>query len=204
MRVARWMIAVAGLCVAAGCRASTKVVDEPRLDIELAGAGNRGYLVGTPPSGRVSKTTRQVLETEIEMPSGGKGKAGRSPAGGSGGGAAAPVKPQASSGSPYLQDVPLDVTVGEPTVATPAGRAAEAKADTYVVQKGDSLWSIAAKPQVFGNGTRWRELYEANRDVLKGPEKLRAGMSLKIPAGGGLDASFSDSGEHSESGQYVK
>ncbi|GEM_PF-899461 len=201
MRVARWMIAVAGLCVAAGCRAATKVVDEPRVDIELAGAGNRGFLVGTPPAGGVARTTRQVLETEIEVPSyGGKGKAGSA-----GDGAAAPVKPQAStSSSPYLQDVPLDVNVGEPAVASPADRATHAKADAYVVQKGDSLWSIAAKPQVFGNGTRWRELYEANRDVLKGPEKLRAGMSLKIPQGGGTESSFSDSGEHSESGQYVK
>jgi len=53
--------------------------------------------------------------------------------------------------------------------------------DTYVVKQGDTLWSIAADPTVFGDATRWRRLFEANQDVLKSPDQLRPGMTLRIP-----------------------
>jgi hypothetical protein len=38
------------------------------VDLELAG-GNRGYLVGTAPAEPELKTTRQMVETTIELPS---------------------------------------------------------------------------------------------------------------------------------------
>ena len=49
----------------------------------------------------------------------------------------------------------------------------------YAVQKGDSLWKIA-KTQM-GSGTRWGELYEANRDVISDPAKIYPGQLLTIP-----------------------
>ena len=54
-----------------------------------------------------------------------------------------------------------------------------------MVKKGGSLWSIAAKPEVYGKATRGRRLFDANRDVLKSPDRLRPGMTLKIPRGQG-------------------
>ena len=63
-----------------------------------------------------------------------------------------------------------------------------ARYDTYVVKKGDSLWSIAAKPEVYGTATKWRRLYDANRDLLKSPERLRPGMTLKIPRSEGEES----------------
>jgi len=57
------------LALVGGCRTATRVVEEPRVDLELTAGGNRGFLVGTPPpaaGGR--KTTRQMVETEIEVP----------------------------------------------------------------------------------------------------------------------------------------
>ncbi|MBI2495912.1 MAG: LysM peptidoglycan-binding domain-containing protein [Candidatus Omnitrophica bacterium] len=57
--------------------------------------------------------------------------------------------------------------------------------ETYAVQKGDSLWSIAAKPEVYGSATRWRSIFGANRDVLKNPDGIRPGMTLKIPRSNG-------------------
>jgi nucleoid-associated protein YgaU len=52
--------------------------------------------------------------------------------------------------------------------------------NTYTVQKGDTLWSIAQK--VYGNGNNWKNIKEANKDVLVGSNTLKAGMILKIPA----------------------
>lgn len=49
----------------------------------------------------------------------------------------------------------------------------------YVVQRGDSLWRIAAK--VYGSGSQWRLIYEANRNVLRGPGVIYAGQQLIIP-----------------------
>lgn len=70
MQVAqRLMIGVVSVALVAGCRTATRVIEEPRVDMDLVGAGNRGYLMGTPPppaEGR--KTTRQMIETEIEAP----------------------------------------------------------------------------------------------------------------------------------------
>lgn len=49
----------------------------------------------------------------------------------------------------------------------------------YVIQKNDSLWKIAQKE--LGNGNRWKYLYEQNKDVIKDPNKLKAGVTILIP-----------------------
>jgi len=56
----------------------------------------------------------------------------------------------------------------------------EGRQNIYVVEKNDTLYSIAAK--VLGNGNRWRELLELNKDKLSRPEELKIGMELKLPA----------------------
>lgn len=50
---------------------------------------------------------------------------------------------------------------------------------TYVVRKGDSLSAIAESE--LGAQDRWRELFEANRDVLDDPDALHAGQVLQLP-----------------------
>ena len=65
----RLMTAAVAGCLLAGCRTATHVVEEPRVDLELAEGSNRGYLVGTPPeTSAPGKTTRQIVETEVEVP----------------------------------------------------------------------------------------------------------------------------------------
>lgn len=47
------------------------------------------------------------------------------------------------------------------------------------MQPGDSLWRIAVK--VHGDGRLWPIIFEANRDVLDDPSRIRVGQLLKIP-----------------------
>ena len=49
----------------------------------------------------------------------------------------------------------------------------------HVVQEGDSLTRISVR--YYGSGARWQEIYDANREVLKGENALRPGQRLKIP-----------------------
>lgn len=50
----------------------------------------------------------------------------------------------------------------------------------YVVKSGDSLSKIAQLE--YGNANEWKRIYEANRDILKDPDKIFPGQKLKIPA----------------------
>lgn len=50
---------------------------------------------------------------------------------------------------------------------------------TYVVQKGDTLSKIA--DQYYGDARLYTQIFEANRDVLKDPDKIKPGQKLRIP-----------------------
>ncbi len=51
---------------------------------------------------------------------------------------------------------------------------------TYVVEPGDTLFSIASK--FLGDGTKWPEIYNANIDIIgPNPALIKPGMKLIIP-----------------------
>ena len=52
-------------------------------------------------------------------------------------------------------------------------------ARTHVVVRGESLSKIAQ--QVYGDAQLWRRIYDANRDVIKNPDLIEPGQTLKIP-----------------------
>lgn len=60
----------------------------------------------------------------------------------------------------------------EPTNITPTGK-------TYTVVKGDSLSKIAKRE--YGDMSKWRKIFEANRDVIDNPDLIEPGQSLIIP-----------------------
>jgi nucleoid-associated protein YgaU len=51
--------------------------------------------------------------------------------------------------------------------------------ETYKVKKGDSLSKIAKK--FYGDPMKYMEIFNANRDILKDPNLIYPGQSLKIP-----------------------
>jgi nucleoid-associated protein YgaU len=56
---------------------------------------------------------------------------------------------------------------------------AEAEAVIYVVRKGDTLSAIAQKH--YGKASKYMKIFEANRPMLKDPDKIYPGQSLRIP-----------------------
>ena len=60
---------------------------------------------------------------------------------------------------------------------TPPSRAERPR--TYTVQAGDSLSEIAKN--VLGDGNRWRDILEVNRDVIELPNEIYPGLRLKLP-----------------------
>ena len=51
---------------------------------------------------------------------------------------------------------------------------------TYTVQKGDSLSKIAQ--QQYGDGKKWKAIFEANRDQISNPDLIHPGQVLTIPS----------------------
>ncbi|MSU25004.1 MAG: LysM peptidoglycan-binding domain-containing protein [Opitutus sp.] len=64
-------------------------------------------------------------------------------------------------------------------VAAPSAPPAPAQPRAHVVAEGDSLTRISMR--YYGTSSRWQEIYDANRDILKGENTLRPGQRLKIP-----------------------
>lgn len=52
----------------------------------------------------------------------------------------------------------------------------------YTVQRGDTLWKIAELHYGHGKGARYEEIFEANKSLLKDPDKIYPGQKLRIPA----------------------
>ena len=52
--------------------------------------------------------------------------------------------------------------------------------DEYSVGEGETLWTISAQPQVYGEGLLWPLLYQANRDQIKDPRQIFPGQTLGI------------------------
>ena len=49
----------------------------------------------------------------------------------------------------------------------------------YKIEKDDTLQKISKK--FYGTVKRWNEIYEANKDVLKDPNHIKPGKTIRIP-----------------------
>ncbi len=71
------------------------------------------------------------------------------------------------------------VTTGSSTVAA-GEQASEWTSRTYTVEKGDTLSRIAK--EMYGDAGKYPAIFEANKPMLKDPDKIYPGQVLRIPA----------------------
>jgi nucleoid-associated protein YgaU len=50
---------------------------------------------------------------------------------------------------------------------------------TYTIDKGDTLSKIAKAH--YGNANAWKQIFEANRDVIDDPDRIFPGQVIKLP-----------------------
>jgi nucleoid-associated protein YgaU len=72
----------------------------------------------------------------------------------------------------WSKDIVADIQA-RPQAAAPAGK-------TYTVKAGDTLSKIAKEE--LGSANAYMKIFEANRDLLTDPDKIKPGQVLKIPA----------------------
>ena len=52
---------------------------------------------------------------------------------------------------------------------------------SYTVERGDYLWKIAAKPDIYGDAYAWMRIYTSNADQIKDPDLIFPDQVLTIP-----------------------
>ena len=182
-----WMVGMVAVSSAGCSRVQTKVVQKPRVDQEVTDSQpghNRGYLKGAAPATGDRRKTRDMLETNVELPTwqemnpwrkGGKEE-------GAAAEKAAKAPAQAAVQEPMEQAPQEDYSIPasrqseeqEPTVAASAG------GDSYTIQKGDTLQKISKK--FYGTTKKWYKIYRANYNTIKSPDRIRPGQTIMIPA----------------------
>lgn len=80
----------------------------------------------------------------------------------------------------WQKDVVADIHVtGGGAAAKPAAPAPAPAAKTYTVKAGDTLSKIAKEH--LGNANAYMKIFDANKDQLTDPDKIKPGQVLRIP-----------------------
>jgi len=153
-----FVLSFVAVVVLSGCyTARTYVVNKERVDQEIS-----GQAADTP-----VKTRKVVVFEVIE-----KDKAQPDLAADAAGASAASTPGSEMAEEDKFALPQSDTVVEEQSVV-------KAVPQNYVVEKDDTLQKISKK--VYGTYSRWPSIYDANRDVIKDPNFLKSGITLKIP-----------------------
>jgi LysM repeat protein len=80
---------------------------------------------------------------------------------------------------PSFSDLIADIEAPAAAAAAAAASGPSTTAQTYTVQPGDNLSKISK--QFYGDASKYLKIFEANKDTLSDPDKLKPGMELRIP-----------------------
>ncbi len=67
--------------------------------------------------------------------------------------------------------------------------------DEYTVMRGDYLWRIAGKDDIYDDPFQWVRIYSYNRDMIKDPNMIYPEQTLKIQRGVGPDEYLVEKGD---------
>ena len=81
----------------------------------------------------------------------------------------------------WAQEVVADIQATSKATSSPAaaGKQPVGRETTYTVKAGDTLSKIAKDH--LGNANAYMDIFNANRDQLSDPDKIKPGQVLKIP-----------------------
>jgi len=153
------VLVLIGSFALSGCVARTYTLTRDRVDQDTS-AGNRGYLMGKAPetSQEGKRTTRTTRVVEIELG----------------------FQKKNLSGCPANAPVASLNDESAPTMLGNQGEeAASGTFEKYTVEKNDTLQKISMK--FYKTTRKWMKIYDANKDTLKGPDKVYPGQILNIP-----------------------
>jgi len=81
---------------------------------------------------------------------------------------------------PNFSDLIADIETPAAAAATAAATSGSSSAARiYTVQPGDNLSKISK--QFYGDANKYLKIFEANKDKLSDPDKLKPGIELRIP-----------------------
>jgi nucleoid-associated protein YgaU len=80
-----------------------------------------------------------------------------------------------------IPDWPKEVVADIKATGAPAATGTSGTERSYTVQAGDTLSKIAR--ETLGNAGAYMDIFNANRDQLSDPDKIKPGQVLKIPQG---------------------
>lgn len=160
----KYLLILLGVIFLGGCLTRTYTIEKPRTNLEVK--GNRGYLLGTPteevkPNRFGDKRTISVLEIEM----------GSHPS-------PAADKPKKEA-KPVREPVIVEEEFVEEEILPQENITAEKNYELYTIQKNDTLQKISNK--FYGTTKKWKMIYDCNKDVLKSPDKVYPGKTIKIP-----------------------
>ncbi|MFA5271079.1 MAG: LysM peptidoglycan-binding domain-containing protein [Candidatus Omnitrophota bacterium] len=161
----KYFIVFLGLILMGGCVTRTYTTETPRVDTDIQ--GNQGFLLGTPkeecqkPKKLSGNRITSVLEVEL--------------------GAHPRKKAQKQVLVNPVEEAVIEEEEVEFVEEVPAAETvtSEKKYESYTIQKDDTLQKISEK--FYGTTKKWQMLYNENKDVLKSPNSLRPGKTIKIP-----------------------
>jgi nucleoid-associated protein YgaU len=76
---------------------------------------------------------------------------------------------------------PLAATPATKPAANAAASPAVERTEYYEIKRGDTLSAIAK--QYYGKASAYTKIFEANRELIKDPDKIYPGQKIRIPLG---------------------
>ena len=90
-----------------------------------------------------------------------------------------PAKTDAESATQPPEAAAPETTADAAPAATPAATPAKPKEGRVVIQPGNNLWRISRV--LYGDGSKFTMLYEANKDQIRDPNRIYPGQVFKTP-----------------------